>query len=104
MNKLKLRPEDLRIETFAITPRSKERGTVLGEQQGTTPGHPTSVSCADTCDATACGDNTCDIGCEATWYGPTCAAATCPTDIVYTCIETCTRSDLPTDCDGLDCS
>ncbi len=80
MHKLKLRPEDLRVETFETTQARTERGTVFGEQctcgtQCTCPGCDTcDASCGGTCDASACGGGSCIGGtaCEtdAPWLCP----------------------------------
>ena len=66
MNKLQLRLDDLRVDTFDTTPVEKERGTVVGEQQCTCqtvcscPGCPT---CDRTCNDAdwTCGES-CDVG------------------------------------------
>lgn len=89
MNKLKLRLDDLQVDTFHITAVQREKGTVFGEQctcytQCTCPGCPTcDASCNGTCDAscngtcdTNCGCNsgvdTCEVTCNST-CGPSCA-------------------------------
>lgn len=76
MNKLKLRLEDLRIDSFTTEPARKEKGTVFGEQctcytNCSCPGCPTcDASCNGTCNATACGScgascgGTCDYSCD----------------------------------------
>jgi hypothetical protein len=80
MNKLKLRLDDLRVDTFQTTSVQKAKGTVFGEQctcytQCTCPGCPTcDASCNGTCDASyngtcACtreGDDTCFVSCQMT--------------------------------------
>lgn len=96
MNKLKLRLEDLCIDSFSTTTVRREKGTVYGEQctcytQCTCPGCPTcdascggtcpapcgsggtcDFSCGGTCDYTCGGGGTCDVTCEgwATFAGP----------------------------------
>jgi hypothetical protein len=82
MNKLRLRLDDLQVDTFHTTTVQKEKGTVFGEQctcytQCTCPGCPTcdascngtcdascNGTCADTCDSTCgCGEETYDASC-----------------------------------------
>ena len=84
MNKLKLRLDDLRIDSFDTTAPQKAKGTVFGEQctcytQCTCPGCPTcDASCNGTCDASCngtCGA-TCNDTCAASCYG-TCASCEC---------------------------
>jgi hypothetical protein len=88
MNKLKLRLDDLRVDTFQTTSVQKEKGTVFGEQctcytNCTCPGCPTCVaSCNGTCDAScngSCGGATCDASC----YG------SCDWSCDYSCGGTC---------------
>ena len=91
MNKLKLRLEDLRIDSFATTPGERPKGTVFGEQctcytQCTCPGCPTcDASCNGTCDASCngtCGDScngTCDFACNNNTWQQSCDGRTCPT-------------------------
>lgn len=72
MNKLKLRLDDLLVDTFQTAPSAKEKGTVFGEQctcytQCTCPGCPT---CEESC------GGTCDIECF-TMEGNTCVGRTC---------------------------
>jgi hypothetical protein len=70
MNKLKLKLEDLQIDSFSTTPVKKEKGTVYGEQctcptACTCPGCPTcDASCNGTCAASCNG--TCDASCDGT--------------------------------------
>ena len=72
--KLKLKLEDLQIDSFSTTPVKREKGTVYGEQctcptACTCPGCPTcdascNGTCGGTCDASCngtCGDS-CDCG------------------------------------------
>ena len=83
MKKLKLRLDDLLVDTFQTTPAAREKGTVFGEQctcytQCTCPGCPTCyASCNGSCDAScngtcgascygSCGGNTCDGSCGGT--------------------------------------
>ena len=100
MKKLKLRLDDLRVDTFQTTAPEKPKGTVFGEQctcytQCTCPGCPTCyASCNGSCDASCNG--TCGATCEGT-CGATCGdtcydscAASCGTcqfscDDMYTC-------------------
>jgi hypothetical protein len=96
MHKLKLRLEDLRIDSFTTEPARKEKGTVFGEQctcytNCSCPGCPTcdascngscGASCGGTCNATACG--TCDQSC-----GGTCD---------HTCYDGCGYTALWTNC------
>ncbi|HEX6373895.1 MAG TPA: hypothetical protein VF006_33510 [Longimicrobium sp.] len=73
MNKLKLRLDDLLVDTFQTTGASREKGTVFGEQctcytQCTCPGCPTCyASCNGTCDASCNGS--CVATCDASCYG-----------------------------------
>ena len=84
--KLKLKLEDLQVDTFSTTEAQKQKGTVFGEQctcwtqcgQNTCPGCPT-------CDASCNG--TCGATCEASCNG-TCNEATC----AYTCAADCNYS------------
>jgi hypothetical protein len=86
MKKLRLRLEDLRIDSFTTTQAQDEKGTVFGEQctaetACTCPDCPTGdASCDGTCDASCdggCGSGdwscggTCDQSCGGT-CGPTC--------------------------------
>jgi hypothetical protein len=96
MQKLKLRLDDLQVDTFQTTAPRREKGTVFGEQctcytQCTCPGCPTcDASCNGTCNASCNG--TCDDTCGATG-NDTCydtCAASCGTcqfscDDMYTC-------------------
>ena len=78
MNKLKLRLDDLQVDTFSTTMPQKPKGTVFGEQctcytQCTCPGCPTcagygscDASCNGTCDASCNG--TCETNCNCTSY------------------------------------
>jgi hypothetical protein len=85
MNKLKLRLEDLRVDTFSTTTVQKEKGTVFGEQctcytQCTCPGCPTCyASCNGTCGATCAAScyGTCDACGGMTMEGNTCVGRTC---------------------------
>jgi hypothetical protein len=90
MQKLKLRLDDLQVDTFQTTSSQKQKGTVFGEQctcytQCTCPGCPSCyASCNGTCDATCNG--TCDASCNGT-----CDAScngTCGDTCNYTC-ESC---------------
>jgi hypothetical protein len=100
MNKLKLRLEDLQIDSFSTTQVRKEKGTVYGElctcyTQCTCPGCPTCyASCNGTCDASCNG--TCDASCDGTCGGTgaascdfTCATCFQSCDGGYTCDPTC---------------
>jgi hypothetical protein len=97
MKKLKLKLEDLRIDSFTTTTTEKKKGTVFGEQctcwtqcgQNTCPGCPTcdascngtcGASCNGTCGATCAGScyGTCDWSCDYT-CGDSCGGYTCPT-------------------------
>jgi len=94
VNKLKLRLEDLRIDSFTTEPARKEKGTVFGEQctcytQCTCPGCPTcDASCNGTCNATACGScgascgGTCEYSCDYS-CGGTCGEYGCATYATY---------------------
>ncbi len=91
MNKLKLRLENLSVESFDTTPTQKAKGTVFGEQctcytNCTCPGCPTcDNTCAYTCDdatcpaCPTCGADTCGDTCDASCYD-TCG---------FTCYDTC---------------
>jgi hypothetical protein len=84
MNKLKLRLDDLHIDSFDTTAPQKAKGTVFGEQctcytQCTCPGCPTCyASCNGSCDASCngtcvatCG-STCENTCQNSCYDDTC--------------------------------
>ncbi|HEX6373893.1 MAG TPA: hypothetical protein VF006_33500 [Longimicrobium sp.] len=96
MKMLKLRLDDLRIDSFDTTVPQKAKGTVFGEQctcytQCTCPGCPTCyASCNGTCDASCNG--TCGASC----------GATCDYSCGGTCDYTCNCSDYSCDytCDG----
>jgi hypothetical protein len=95
MNKLKLRLDDLQVDTFQTTSVSKQKGTVLGEQQctcytacgqNTCPGCPTcDASCNGTCGASCNG--TCGATCDASCYGSCDYTCDCPS--AATCDYTC---------------
>jgi hypothetical protein len=84
MHKLKLRLEDLRIDSFTTTEVRREKGTVYGEQctchtACTCPGCPTcDASCNGTCGGSCNG--TCDASCNGT-----CGCGTAD----YSCAGTC---------------
>ena len=88
--KLKLKLDDLQVDTFQTMPVEKPKGTVFGEQctcytQCTCPGCPTCyASCNGTCDASCNG--TCGASC----------GATCD----YSCGGTC---DYSCDCSNYSC-
>jgi hypothetical protein len=91
MNKLKLRLDDLRIDSFDTTAPQKAKGTVFGEQctcytQCTCPGCPT-------CDASCNG--TCGYTCQGTCNEATCAEG-------YTCLYwgTCDNTGCNYSCNG----
>lgn len=85
MRKLRLRLEELRIDSFTTTAVEKAKGTVLGAQC-TCPSHDHAclatgdVSCDASCDAAACGtsgdllcaDSCVDCTCQASCGGQTC--------------------------------
>ena len=86
--KLKLRLDDLQIDSFHTTAPERPKGTVFGEQctcytQCTCPGCPT---CAASC------NGTCDASCNGTCGGASCGAScygTCDWTCDYTCGDTC---------------
>ena len=86
MNKLKLRLDDLSVESFDTERMEKEKGTVVGEQLCTCNSCPGQATCDYTCDDATCpqtcDDNTCAVSC----YG-TCAAS-CDT-CSPSCWDTC---------------
>ena len=79
MHKLRLKLEDLQIDSFSTTSVKKEKGTVYGEQctcptACTCPGCPTcDASCNGTCAASCNG--TCDASCNGT-CGDSCGCGT----------------------------
>lgn len=84
MHKLRLRLEDLAIDSFATTYVKREKGTVYGEQCTC----PTACTCpgCPTCDAScngSCGGVSCINTCVQSCYG-TCDA-TCGSTCDYTC-------------------
>lgn len=92
MNKLTLRLDDLRVDTFYVESALKQKGTVLGEQctchtQCTCPGCP---SCAHyaTCDASCNG--TCGATCNASCYGTCDYSCDCGSN--DSCYDTCAGS------------
>jgi hypothetical protein len=84
MNKLKLKLDDLQVDTFQTTSAQKQKGTVFGEQctcwtqcgQNTCPGCPTcDASCNGTCASCAASCNgTCGASCDYS-CGATCGAS-----------------------------
>ncbi|HYR10043.1 MAG TPA: hypothetical protein VEQ60_19875 [Longimicrobium sp.] len=78
MTKLKLRLDDLRVDSFDTTRPAREKGTVLG-QQDTLPNH-----CYPSYQPS------CGVSCT----GGTCDGETCP----YTCAESCNGSCGPDTC------
>jgi hypothetical protein len=84
MKKLKLRLDDLRIDSFSTTRAQEPGGTVFGEQctcqtQCTCPGNTCDGTCGDTC------PNTC-VTCPDTCF-------TCPLSCVPSCLGTCDYFD-----------
>jgi hypothetical protein len=88
MKKLKLRLDDLRVDTFATTQVEKAKGTVFGEQctcqsydyacLATGDESCDAASCAGTCDAAfTCEDSCVDCTCQASCGGQTCGYFTC---------------------------
>lgn len=76
MNKLKLRLDELAVESFGTTCAADEQGTVFGEQ----------CTCQTVCSCPGCP--TCDYTCD----DPTCVAQTC---IGYTCEGSCPLDGCP---------
>ncbi|HEX5868916.1 MAG TPA: hypothetical protein VFY65_00800 [Longimicrobium sp.] len=98
--KLKLRLDDLRVDTFHTTAPRKERGTVFGEQctcwtqcgQNTCPGCPT---CDNTCNGANTCANSCAFTCAYTCDDASCGAScngTCDYSCNGTCEDTCNDS------------
>jgi hypothetical protein len=101
MPKLKLRLDDLQVDTFQTTTVRKEKGTVFGEQctchtQCTCPGCPTCyASCNGTCDASCNGTCATTCGCNEATNGDTCydtCAVSCVScdfscDDMYSCVN-----------------
>jgi hypothetical protein len=92
MNKLTLRLDDLRVDTFHVDSAPKQKGTVFGEQctcytQCTCPGCPTcDASCNGSCDAT-CNEScegTCEQSCRGTCFA-TCDFNCGPSEGGYSC-------------------
>lgn len=83
MHKLKLRLEELAIDSFTTTYVKREKGTVYGEQCTC----PTACTCpgCPTCDASCNGS--CGASC-----GGTCGGATCAGSCDYSCGGTCDYS------------
>ena len=90
MEKLRLRLDDLRVDSFETVKRESEKGTVFGEQctcwtqcgQNTCPGCPT---CGASC------NGTCEYSCNGTCY-ETCGNSCWGTCNEYTCAWTCAAS------------
>jgi hypothetical protein len=98
MQKLKLRLEDLQVDTFRTTAAQREKGTVYGEQctcptACTCPGCPTcDASCNGTCGATcdASCNGTCEASCNDTCYDTcagSCISCRFSCDDMYTCVN-----------------
>jgi hypothetical protein len=92
--KLRLKLDDLQVDTFQTTSTEKQKGTVFGEQctcytQCTCPGCPTcDASCNGSCDASCNG--TCAATCNASCNG------TCDYTCDYSCGYTCDGQTCPT--------
>jgi hypothetical protein len=80
MNKLKLRLDELAVESFDTTRLSDDKGTVFGEQ----------CSCQTVCSCPGCP--TCDATCAQTCDDPTCVGQTCWGN---TCEGTCALDGCP---------
>ena len=100
--KLKLRLDDLRIDSFDTAAPQRVKGTVFGEQctcwtNCTCPGCPTcDASCNGTCNASCNG--TCDASCNGT-CGASCngsCGATCDWTCGFTCGISCGGYTCPT--------
>jgi hypothetical protein len=94
--KLKLKLDDLLVDTFDTTAVQKAKGTVFGEQctcwtycgQNTCPGCPTcDASCNGTCGASCNG--TCGASCDASCYGTCDDSCECSN---WTCDDYCNNS------------
>jgi hypothetical protein len=90
MNKLKLKLDELAVESFATCGTEREKGTVFAEAC-TCPG----VTCANTCPATCaytCDDATCPQcpTCAATCAN-TCDDPSCNGTCGFSCWDTCGR-------------
>jgi hypothetical protein len=87
--KLKLKLDDLQVDTFQTTAAQKQKGTVFGEQctcytQCTCPGCPTCyASCNGSCDASCNG--TCGATCDESCYGTCDYACQTAASCDYTC-------------------
>lgn len=100
MTKLRLRMEDLAVESFDSSPARPQRGTVMGQEtwyptECTCQGQYTCVescpqTCWETCDATCPWNHTCWETCGLTCDDPTCltcegnTCVNCPT-AEFTC-------------------
>lgn len=87
MNKLKLRLDDLSVESFDTQRMDREKGTVIGEE----------CSCGGTCDATC--PNTCAYTCDDNTCLYTCDDATCA-GTCDTCSPSCWDTCRPRQCFG----
>ena len=103
MQKLKLRLDDLQVDTFQTTPVEKQKGTVFGEQctcrtQCTCPGcYTCDASCNGTCGASCNG--TCGATCDASCYGSCDYTCDCSNfSCNYTCDGYATMPDNRYDC------
>lgn len=85
MKKLRLQPDDLRVESFRTTGPGAPGGTVVGQQCTC----PTNCTCPG---QWTCGDVTCAA--QATCVDETCAD-TCDN---FTCLATCGFSNCETRC------
>jgi hypothetical protein len=91
MNKLKLRLDDLQVDTFQTTSMRKEKGTVYGRQEWTYD----VMVCQDTWHGSSC-EVSCFSNCDASCYD-TCAVS-CNGSCDWTCAASCGAS-----CDGYTC-
>jgi hypothetical protein len=82
VNKLKLRLDDLLVDTFQTTSAAKEKGTVFGEQ----------CTCYTNCTCPGCP--TCDYTC-----GQSCGGS-CEYSCNGSCVETCHNSCANDSCLG----
>lgn len=96
--KLKLKLDDLRVDTFQTTATQMSRGTVLGQQCtcythcDTCPGCPTCdatcpESCVATCEQSCRGTcfATCDFNCAPSEGGYSCATSPYPQQPCFPC-------------------
>lgn len=86
MNKLKLKLDELAVDTFDTTPVEKQNGTVYGEQ----------CTCYTVCTCPGCP--TCDVSCNGTCDDAYTCASTCNGEWTCQQVTECGASGYPNEC------